>query len=115
MELLREALSSCRFRFASEIDLQDGIEKCFKIKGIDYLREYQLTAKDRPDFFVDGVAVEIKTKGGLAPLLRQIVRYAEHEDVKAVFVVGTPYWLQQVPDQLCGKPVKALRLMGSLL
>lgn len=112
---LVDALSSCRFRFVTEIDLQDGIEKRLKEKQIQYCREYQLTKKDRPDFFIDGVVIEVKTKHNLSSLLRQIGRYIEHDDVKSVLVVGTPYWISQVPGELSGKPIKSVRLIGSLL
>lgn len=115
LNMLEALLVQYRFRFVTEKDLQDGIEAALKAENIGYTREHSLNVTDRPDFMVGGIAIEVKIKGSLADLLRQASRYAQCEDVNAVLVVGTPHWLTRVPHELCGKPVHAVRLMGSLL
>lgn len=120
---LEEALQRYRFRFSSESDLQDGIARVLEKSRFPFEREVTLRdmperavagLKDRPDFMVDGIAVEVKIKGGLSALLRQISRYAMHPDVRGVIAVGSPSWLIQVPDSLCEKPTRGVRLMASL-
>jgi len=108
-------LSSFRFRFVTENDLQDGIEAVFANAQVPYQREQSLNVSDRPDFMVMGIAIEVKTKGSLADLLRQASRYAGNSEVSAILVVGSPHWLVRVPTELAGKPVRAVRLIGSLL
>jgi hypothetical protein len=109
-------LGGYRFNFVTERELQDGIEEVLKKSGVVYQRENALSAPDRPDFMVDrAIAIEVKIKGSLAALLRQASRYAAHPEVEAILVVGTPHWLSRVPPVLVDKPVRSLRLMGSLL
>lgn len=116
IDSLHQLLSGYRFRFVSERDLQDGIERALIAAGISYEREAALSDPDRPDFLVgDGIAVEVKIKGSLSELIRQAARYASHQRIGSILVVGTPRWLPRVPDALSGKPVRSLRLVGSLL
>lgn len=109
-------LSRYRFRFTEESDLQKGIAAALQANGIAFHREEALSARDRPDFLLDGgVAIEVKIAGSLSDLLRQVARYLEHDEIRAVLVVGSPGWLNRVPETLQGKPVQSLRLIGSLL
>ena len=113
---LIDVLERFRFRYTDENELQQGIAKALTLRGITFEREKVLSRPDRPDFLVcGGVAIEVKIKGSLADLLRQVSRYATHTEVIGVLAVGTPKWLPQVPEELCGKPVRSLRLIGSLL
>jgi len=116
IEHLAARLTAYRFRFVSEKDLQDGIEAMLTAEEIPFQRERAISAPDRPDFLVDGnLAVEVKIKGSLAQLLRQASRYAAHPEIAGIVVVGSPRWLAGVPSMLCDKPVRAVRLLGSLL
>lgn len=115
MNQIISLLESFRFRFVTEIDLQDGIAAVFDRADIRYEREKSLNETDRPDFMVGGIAIEVKIKGSLSELLRQASRYAGCDQVSAILVVGTPHWLPRVPVELAGKPVRSIRLIGSLL
>jgi len=113
---LASTLAGFRFRFGDERELQDGIAQALTVRGIPFERERALSRPDRPDFMVSGgTAIEVKVKGSLAELLRQISRYASHAEVTSVLAVGSPSWLTRLPSSICGKPVHALRLIGSLL
>ena len=113
---LSHLLTGYRFRFASEKDLQNGIEAILTQAGIPYHRETSLSAPNRPDFMIEnGIALEVKIKGSLANLLRQANRYAQHEEVQSILIVGTPHWFSKIPSSLSGKPIRSLRLLGSLL
>lgn len=104
-----------RFRYYSERDLQDAMEKVLVAHGIACKRESALSRADRPDFMVGTTAIEVKIQGSLAELLRQINRYAQHDDVESILVVGTPHWISRIPPDLAGKAIYRVRLVGSLL
>lgn len=113
---LARLLLSVRFRFCSELDLQDGIEQLLQQHKLAYVREKSLSAQDRPDFVVDGnLAIEIKIQGTLAQALRQIHRYAQHREITSILLVGSPSWILRVPSLVGGKPVTAIRITESLL
>lgn len=62
-----------------------------------------------------GVAVEVKTKGGLSDLTRQVYRYAELASVSGVLVVTTKNMHARLPPEAMGKPVATLCLADYLL
>lgn len=113
---LSRLLLSVRFRFCSELDLQDGVEQLLQQHKLAYVREKSLSAQDRPDFVVDGnLAIEIKIQGTLAQALRQIHRYSQHREITSILLVGSPSWILRVPTLIGGKPVTAIRITESLL
>lgn len=112
---LAELLSSYRYKYITETDLQNGIEEVLIKSGIAYKRELSLSTRDRPDFLIDEIAVEVKIKGTLSQLLRQITRYVSHKEVSTVLVVGTPAWLNQIPSHIDGKAIYSSRFLGSML
>lgn len=104
VQKIARILSMLRFRFATEAELQDGIAEA--LSGYDVQREVRLNARDRIDFTLWGVGIEVKIKGGVSALTRQLVRYAELDEVKGLVVVTsqTQYALQ-LPRELGGKPM----------
>ncbi len=116
IQSLLAVLERVRFRYTCETELQDGVAQALANAGLPYAREKSLSSRDRPDFLVDGhIAVEIKIQGTFAQAVRQVNRYAEHQDVKTILLLGSPHWLVTVPPVIGGKPVYAFRLTGSLL
>lgn len=123
LEKIVSVLSSFKYRFSSEVDLQNGFAKALDNSGIRYEKEKTLSPQpglrvlsgvnDRPDFVIDGLAVEVKIAGGLSALLRQISRYASHPEIRGVLVVGTPRWIDEIPDTLCHKPISNHRIISS--
>lgn len=124
LQSLARTLGGYRFRFVSETELQDGIAKALARESIAFDKEMTLPRvegvrtmagmKDRPDFMINGIAVEVKIKGGLSAMLRQMARYAEHPQVHGVLAIGTPRWLSELPASLSSKPVLGCRLLTSL-
>ena len=109
-------ISRHRFRFQDEKSLQDGIEIVFSQAHIPYEREKSLSARDRPDFIIDGrIALEVKIKGTLSQALRQVYRYASHSGLSEIIVVGTPAWILRLPGSVDGTPLRHHRMIGSLL
>jgi len=81
--------------------------------GLSYSREHRLSNSDIPDFFVDGVAIEVKVRGSLDVHLRQLKRYAEYEAVTGTILImpkGTG-----MPDTISGKPAALITLWRNRL
>ena len=80
-------LSSNRFPVNHEKDTQEYIDMAFKRKGLLIHREYKLDEKNIPDFFVDGIAIEVKIKGNAKRIYKQCERYCAFPEVKALILV----------------------------
>lgn len=106
-------LSNVRCRFTNERELQDGIERALTAGKLAFTREASLSAKDRVDFLVGDIAVEIKVDGTLANVTRQLHRYAEHETVAAVVLVTSRMQHKAMPEEMVGKPVRVVHLVWS--
>jgi hypothetical protein len=115
-ERLREVLGSYRYNHANERDLQDGIAQVLATRGIRFDREVVLGPKDRPDFMVDGIAVEVKVDGSPAVILRQLARYASQKGVRAILLVTRKeQHAHRFPETVGGKPLDVLTLGANAL
>lgn len=85
---LSAALLCGRIRYHNEKDLQELMEQRLKVVAPDIVREFILSKRDRPDFFWEstGIVIEAKVDRSDSKVFRQIVRYTEHEKVKAVIL-----------------------------
>jgi len=117
LQLLSYLLQQYRFSYISEKELQDGIELALKQENIPFTREHCMSKADRPDFVVGkgNIAIEVKIKGSIAELLRQINRYTQHKELTGILVIGTPHWLTRVPPVMNETAIHSIRLLGSLL
>lgn len=80
-----------------------------------FTREMKLSETDRVDFFVSGIAVELKLKCPTNEILRQLARYAQHESVREILLLSaTRAPLQKIPSTLNGKPVRGLHIGSSI-
>lgn len=106
---LAAVLQRYRFNWTNEEDLQIALAQALRVDDWPVLAEYDLGIHGRVDFFLDGLAIEVKTQGSRAAVLRQLHRYAEHDDVTELLLVTTSLKLD-VPPTLNGKPVTICRL-----
>lgn len=113
MSQLAKHISSARYRWSSEADLQDGLEQLFQILMLNYEREVKLADGERIDFMVGRVGVEVKIKGTQTSVLAQLERYAPHVD-ELVLVTGR-LQLTRMPETVGGVPLTVVPLMRSLL
>jgi hypothetical protein len=111
LESLRSIVALARVRHTTELELQDGLAEILTGNGIGFVRERAL-GDDRVDFFIEGIALEVKTRGGLSDVTRQLHGYAEHEDVTAVLLATTLARHNQMPDHMNGKPVAVAHMLG---
>lgn len=118
VERIGGIITQYRYRFSNEKELQDGLEKAFIENEIQYEREVRLQQRDIIDFVVthQGIrlGIEVKIDGNRNALLRQISRYLEHESIDSIFVVGTPYWILNIPQNLHGKELYCHRILGAI-
>jgi hypothetical protein len=111
IDTIARALRSHRFRCDSEADLQEGISRVLTEAGLPHRREHHL-GPDRVDFFLAGIALEVKIDGSLSAVTRQLHRYAQHPDVHSVLLVTTRALHDRMPVAMCGKPVAVIHLEG---
>lgn len=99
-------LSTGRFTLSRESETQAEIETFLAARlplGCGLSREHWLSARDRPDFLIDGrTVVEVKVRGqSRREIARQVERYAAHDCVEAV-VLATNVAMQARADGFAG-------------
>lgn len=110
IEQIAKCLLARRFRYASEDDLQEGIAQAFAEDGIPFTREVSVGLTSRIDFLVDRIGVEVKTKGALASVTRQLYRYAASDQIGSLVLVTTRAQHRGVPQIILGKACHAVWL-----
>lgn len=75
-------ISAAKLPVTDEKELQLEIEKLFVKNGIPVDREFRIDEKNIPDFFIDGIAIEIKIKGNAKKIYKQCERYCGLESVR---------------------------------
>jgi hypothetical protein len=111
---LKLYLGDFRYNLTDEYTIQAGIERVLRDAELDFEREKHLAIRDRLDFFVGGVAIEVKRQGSVGDLLRQLSRYAEYGVVRELLVVTARAQLSDLPSELGGKPLECLVLLRSI-
>lgn len=117
---LARQLSAVTYTFGNERELQDAIWRRLGVSfGALAQREVILSQADRPDFVVEvsghRVAVEVKTRGSRASIMRQIGRYAAHPTIDAVvFASARRTLLAGFPTAIHSKPVAVALVAGAL-
>ena len=112
------ALQGKRLVYNTERELHELLEDLLPTVGVQAVREYRLAPGERPDFFIEssGIAIEVKTKGGIDAHLRQMKRYADHDSVRGVLLITNGSVPDDLPLTLGGKPIAAICIAwGSLL
>lgn len=113
VDILLTILQGFRFRFTTEDELQRGVAQALDRRKVPYLREHRLNAEDRPDFLIERIIVECKIDGSTQSLLRQVQRYAQHQEVDGIIVVTNRTRHRSVAGELNGKPI-IVYLLSSL-
>lgn len=108
MEEIVKILSSNRFPLEKEKETQEVIEKKFLENGIKYSREHRLDDNNIPDFFINGVAIEVKIKGNAKSIYKQCERYCQFDDVKKLILVTNRS--MGFPTEINGKPCYFINL-----
>lgn len=80
-------LRSARFVHVDEDELQRGIAEVLSRAEIAFEREVRLSDRDRIDFLVGGLGIEVKLAGSARSVRRQLERYAASSRVEALLLV----------------------------
>lgn len=84
---LHSLLSSEFIPVGSEREMQMAIAKLLVENGIQFRPEARLSSRDRIDFLVGRVGIEVKHAGSYQQVASQLLRYAESDSVDAVLLV----------------------------
>ncbi|RKH02967.1 hypothetical protein D7X32_15265 [Corallococcus carmarthensis] len=117
LEQVRALVTRHRFRCAGEALLQEALAQVLTEAGIPFQREVRLGDAGRIDFLLTEarVGLEVKVDGGLSEVTRQLLRYAEREDIHALLLITTRSRHDSLPAHMQGKPVRVAVLRGGLL
>lgn len=105
---------STAFRFCDELTLQCGIERLLTLHQVGHTREVILSPKDRIDFMVDRIGIEVKVDSPLTSVQRQLWRYAEHECIDSLILVTTRSAHKQLPNELLNKPLLVVHILAGI-
>ena len=108
LDSIRATFRGVTFLTRDEAELQHLVARELTRSGIEHEEQVKLGPGERIDFMCGAVGLELKTMGGLAPLIRQLDRYAESDRVAALVVLSTRRQLTFLPSELRGKPVLGL-------
>lgn len=111
---LQSTLKRWRIPVSTEAVAQEAIETALTQANVAFQAQKVLGPKDRLDVFSDGIAIEIKVKGGRTAIFRQLERYAEHPEVQGIILATGAAWPFQA-GEIGGKPFRLVSLgMGWL-
>ena len=104
-------IKSLRLDLSNEKNTQRQLFDYMRPHG--FVREYKLDEKNIPDFFYDGIAIEVKIKGSKKNIYLQLKRYCEFDQVKAIILItGRSMGL---PSEIIGKPCFYINLTRAYL
>lgn len=114
MEILA-ALSTRRIVGLSEADVQKSIAVALDEAGISCEREARLSDRDRIDFLVGDVGIEVKTMGSRSAVIRQLSRYAQSDDINELILASSVRRLLfAIPEEILGVTVHKHLLQGRM-
>lgn len=90
--------------WTSEADLQDQLAERLQALG-PVRREAALTARDRIDFLLGDIGVEVKVNGAVLAVFGQLQRYARTGRVAALVLATTCVRHTELPDRIAEIPV----------
>ncbi len=109
-------LRSYRYNFVGERELQDGLARALDDGGYTFRREHRLGPGDVVDFLIDpGIGLEAKVDGSVSLVTRQLLRYAQHEEIAALLLVTSLSRHDNLPAEMNGKPVRVVVLRTGVL
>lgn len=121
-----QALRTCRLRFSDEKSLQEGIERVLIAKKFVVKREHELGDAGTIDFIVFGregetplelpIGIEVKIKGSIAEIARQLHRYAYSKEIGAIVLATTQLrhvYSISIGTDLGDKPARMVHMAGS--
>ncbi|TCL39994.1 hypothetical protein EV210_101194 [Anaerospora hongkongensis] len=98
-------------KIIEEYQLQDMINVALKEQGLTCKKEYRLGPRNRIDFLCNGgIGIEVKKgKPNSTSILKQLERYAMHEQIEAIILVIERN-IAYLPSEINGKPCRSIGL-----
>lgn len=122
--MIAETLRRFRYVASSEAEFQRGAAAALESLGYTYEREYRLGPGDIIDFAVriahtpgapeQFVGVELKQRGSMAMVARQLSRYAAHEAISALVLLTTKASHRFLPASIGGKRLDVVVVQAGL-
>lgn len=110
---IAQVLRSVRFNYANELQLHEGIEAVLLEAGYNPLREVRMGPRNRIDFLVADIGIEVKIGGTAAHARRQLERYAKHDAIGSlIFATTRRAHALETPE--LDKPVELVILNGGI-
>jgi hypothetical protein len=110
MDRIADALSAVRMPAQpEEYDIHAAVAGALDGSGLGYTHEYKLGPRNRIDFLVGRVGIEVKKgRPATSDLTRQLRRYLAADALDGLIVVTQR--VTAVPREICGKPVMLVSL-----
>lgn len=108
-------LAASRIVTSDEDSVQRGIAQALTDSGIAFEREVALDMRDRIDFLIGDVGLEVKVAGSAAEVHRQLERYSKHDRIKSLVLVSSKAKHCQIAGVSNGKPFLNVTLWGAIL
>lgn len=87
VDVVVDLIRSKRFRYANEDELQRGLAAALAESALSHAREAILDARNRIDFLVGAVGIEVKVAGNRHDVARQCNRYLRFDAVQGLVLV----------------------------
>lgn len=99
-----KVLQSYTLAVSHEVYLQQNLAEIFTTNNIEFKKEYWLDKKNKIDFFVNGVGIEIKTLGtqNARKIFDQCRRYAQFDEITELILIT--HKTMGFPKQINKKP-----------
>lgn len=92
VDTVARMIATTRFHAADEAALQAGIAQVLGVldlAGVPVQREVRLTRRERIDFLVGRLGIEVKVRGSVHDVRRQLVRYAATGALDEILLIST--------------------------
>lgn len=115
MRDIEAVLNRWRFTDTDEHALQAGIDQALREAGYVPRREVILSPRDRIDFMIGHLGIEVKVAGTAATVIRQLRRYAAHPDIDSLMLVTTRVQLSALGGCSLSVPLRIVTIMRGIL
>lgn len=107
-----DVLYAAPLSYSNEDSLQASIEEALKAAGLEAEREVRLPGKlGRIDLMSGTVGIEVKVDGAWSTVVRQLIRYANAEQITELVLVTNRARHHHLPPVMNGKPVHLVSLI----
>jgi hypothetical protein len=96
-----QTIKNSKFPLHDEKELQAAINEKLNIFP-GKIREFELSKSSVVDFFINGIAIEVKIKQSARSIYRQCQKYCKHESVKSLILITNR--TMGFPDTIEDKP-----------